>query len=63
MIAAARGEDEFTIHLTNHDGDGGLRERLEEAVAKSKAAGAKFDVAFLGEPDPIRIELGDPIGF
>jgi hypothetical protein len=63
MIAAARGGDDFTIHLTNHDGEGGLRVRLDEFVAKSKAAGAKFDVAFLGEPDPIRIELGDPIGF
>ena len=27
------------------------------------AAGGKFKVAYRGEPDPIRIELGDPLGF
>ena len=63
MIAAARGTDEFTIHLTNHDGEGGLRELLDEFVAKARAAGGKFEVAYRGEPDPIRIELGDPLGF
>jgi hypothetical protein len=63
MIAKARGEDEFTIHLTNHDGDGGLRELLDSFTTRAKAAGAKFDVAYLGEPGPIRIELGDPLGF
>ncbi len=63
MIAAARGQDEFTIHLTNHDGEGGLHELLDKFVAKAEAAGAKFKVAYLGEPGPIRIELGDPLGF
>jgi beta-lactamase superfamily II metal-dependent hydrolase len=63
MIAAARGKDEFTIHLTNHDGEGGLRERLDAFAADAKAAGAKLQVAYLGEPGPIRIELGDPLGF
>jgi hypothetical protein len=63
MIAAARGQDEFTIHLTNHDGEGGLKGLLDAFVAKQQAAGAKFQVAYLGEPGPIRIELGDPLGF
>jgi hypothetical protein len=63
MIASARGQDEFTIHLTNHDGEGGLRGLLDTFTAKAKAAGGKFDVAYLGEPGPIRIELGDPLGF
>jgi hypothetical protein len=63
MIATARGKDEFTIHLTNHDGEGGLRELLDKFVARAEAAGAKFKVAYRGEPDPIRIELGDPLGF
>jgi hypothetical protein len=63
MIAAARGDDEFTIHITNHDGEGGLRGLLDTFAAKARAAGGKFDVAYLGEPGPIRIELGDPLGF
>jgi hypothetical protein len=63
MIAKARGKDEFTIHLTNHDGEGGLRGLLDAFTDKAKAAGGKFEVAYLGEPGPIRIELGDPLGF
>jgi hypothetical protein len=63
MIATARGDDEFTIHLTNHDGQGGLRGLLDAFTDKAKAAGARFEVAYLGEPGPIRIELGDPLGF
>jgi beta-lactamase superfamily II metal-dependent hydrolase len=63
MIAAARGKDEFTIHLTNHDGEGGLRERLDAFAAGAKVAGAKLQLAYLGEPGAIRIELGDPLGF
>ena len=63
MIAAARGQDQFTIHLTNHDGEGGLRGLLDTFTAKANAAGGKFEVAYLGEPGPIRIELGDPLGF
>jgi hypothetical protein len=63
MIATARGGDEFTIHITNHEGEGGLRDLLDTFVAKAKAAGGTFDVAYLGEPGPIRIELGDPLGF
>jgi hypothetical protein len=63
MIASARGADEFTIHLTNHDGEGGLRGLLDAFVADARAAGGAFEVAYLGEPGPIRIELGDPLGF
>lgn len=63
MIAAARGQDQFTIHLTNHDGEGGLRGLLDTFTAKANASGGKFEVAYLGEPGPIRIELGDPLGF
>jgi beta-lactamase superfamily II metal-dependent hydrolase len=63
MIASARGSDEFTIHLTNHDGEGGLQGLLDAFVARTKAGGARFEVAYLGEPGPIRIELGDPLGF
>jgi hypothetical protein len=63
MIASARGTDEFTIHLTNHDGEGGLRGLLDTFTAKAKADGGRFEVAYRGEPGPIRIELGDPLGF
>jgi hypothetical protein len=62
MIADARGRDRFTIHLTNHDGEGGLRTRLDAFSRAAKAAGERFEVSYLGEPGPIRIELGDPLG-
>jgi hypothetical protein len=51
------------IHLTNHDGQGGLAARLDAFVAKHEAAGASFRVVFRTEQEPIRIELGDPLGF
>jgi beta-lactamase superfamily II metal-dependent hydrolase len=63
MLAAARREAEFTVHLTNHDGDGDLRGRLDAFHARARAEGAKFELAYLGEPDPIRIELREPLGF
>ncbi len=63
MIRAARGGDRFTIHLTNHDGEGELRKRLDAFHADARAAGSKFELAFLGEPDPIRIELHDALGY
>ena len=63
MLRAARGHDEFTIHLTNHDGEGKLRKRLDAFYADARAAGAKFELAYLGEPDPIRIDLHDPLGY
>lgn len=63
MIATARGTDDFTIHLTNHDGEGGLRGLLDGFAARAKDAGGKFEIAYLGEPGPIQIELGDPLGF
>jgi beta-lactamase superfamily II metal-dependent hydrolase len=63
MIAEARGQDDFTIHLTNHDGEDDLRGRLDAFFAEQQAGGAKFRAAYRGEPGPIRIELGDPLGF
>jgi hypothetical protein len=63
MIATARGNDDFTMHLTNHDGQGGLGARLDAYVARHKAAGASFRVIFRTDQEPIRIELGDPLGF
>jgi beta-lactamase superfamily II metal-dependent hydrolase len=63
MLAAARGDARFTIHLTNHKGERGLRKRLDAFYKKALAAGAKFKLVYLGEPDPIRIELRDPLGY
>ena len=62
MIADARGRDRFTIHLTNHDGQGGLRKRLDAFSRAAKDAGGRVEFSYLGEPGPIRIELGHPLG-
>jgi hypothetical protein len=60
-IAAARTDDDFEIHLTNHDGKDDVAERLDAFVAARDAAGRSFRVSFR---DPaalsLRIDLGDP---
>jgi hypothetical protein len=60
-IAASRADDDFTIHLTNHDGKLDLAERLDAFVAAQRAAGRDFGVAFRA-PDALglRIDLADP---
>jgi hypothetical protein len=60
LIAAARGEEPFTIYLTNHDGDGNLRGRLD---AFAGGVGPNVTLKFLGEPGPIRVDLGDPVDY
>jgi len=54
MISEARGNDKFTIHLTNREA------RLDKFFASEKAKGKKYDVAFR---DPkqlsLKVELGD----
>jgi hypothetical protein len=60
-IAASRADDDFTIHLTNHDGKLDLAERLDAFVAAQRSAGRRFGVAFRA-PDALglRIDLADP---
>jgi hypothetical protein len=61
MIAAVRGDDDFTIHLTNHVGRDGLGERLDAFAAAQRAAGRQFGLAFRDEAAlGLRIDLGDP---
>ena len=60
-IAASRADDDFTIHLTNHDGKDDLAARLDAFVAARDAAGRRFGVAFREEGSlGLRIDLGDP---
>ena len=60
-IAASRADDDFTIHLTNHDGKDDLAARLDAFVAARDAAGRRYGIAFR---DPaalgLRIDLADP---
>ena len=41
-IAASRADDDFTIHLTNHDGKDDLAARLDAFVAARDAAGRRY---------------------
>ena len=60
-IAASRADDDFTIHLTNHDGKDDLAARLDAFVAARDAAGRTYRVAFREEGSlGLRIDLGDP---
>jgi beta-lactamase superfamily II metal-dependent hydrolase len=60
-LAAARTDDDFTIHLTNHDGQGDIAARLDAFVAARDAAGRAYGIEFR---DPaalaLRIDLADP---
>jgi hypothetical protein len=61
-IAAARSDDDFEIHFTNHDGEGDLAQRLDAFVAARDASGRRYGVSFR---DPaalaLRIDLADPL--
>ena len=60
-IAASRADDDFTIHLTNHDGKDDLAARLDAFVAARDAAGRRFGIEFRAEGSlGLRIDLGDP---
>ena len=60
-VAASRADDDFTIHLTNHDGRGDLAARLDAFVVARNAAGRRYGIVFR---DPaalgMRIDLADP---
>jgi beta-lactamase superfamily II metal-dependent hydrolase len=62
ITAARAGDDDFEIHLTNHDGEEGVAKRLDAFVAARDAAGRKFRVSFR---DPkalaLHIDLADPL--
>ena len=60
-IAASRADDDFTIHLTNHDGKDDLAARLDAFVAARDAAGRTYGIAFRDEAAlGLRIDLADP---
>jgi beta-lactamase superfamily II metal-dependent hydrolase len=60
-IAASRADDDFTIHLTNHDGKDDLAARLDAFVAARDAAERRFGIEFRAEGSlGLRIDLGDP---
>ncbi|HYM45636.1 MAG TPA: hypothetical protein VES65_05680 [Solirubrobacteraceae bacterium] len=62
MILDSRRDDDFTLHLTNHDGERGLGERLDAFFSRARAQGRKFGLEFR-EPDrpSLAVHLGDPV--
>jgi beta-lactamase superfamily II metal-dependent hydrolase len=57
-IVAARGDAEFEIHLTNHDGQDDIAQRLDAFTAAHTATKVSFrDQAALG----LHIDLADPL--
>ena len=56
MISDARGEDMFTMHLTNEEA------RLTAFFKKEKKAGKKYEIVFRNKKEPsLRVDLGDPV--
>jgi hypothetical protein len=57
MLSAARGNDEFTLWLTNRES------RLEEFFAAERARGKRYQVVFRDDDDgSVKVELGEPLG-
>ncbi|MEO8689691.1 MAG: MBL fold metallo-hydrolase [Solirubrobacteraceae bacterium] len=60
-IADSRADDDFTIHLTNHDGQDDLAARLDAFVAARDAAGRAYGIEFRDTAAlSLRIDLADP---
>ena len=49
LSMATRGNDDFTIHLTNHEGKHGLREKLDEFIDADRLRGRTYRVDFRAE--------------
>jgi hypothetical protein len=63
MIVDSRDDDDFTLHLTNHDGERHLAERLDAFCARARAQGREFAVEFREVDRPsLVIDLADPLG-
>ncbi len=60
-IADSRADDDFTIHLTNHDGQDDLAARLDAFVAARDGAGRAYGIEFRDTAAlSLRIDLADP---
>jgi hypothetical protein len=61
LIAATRGDDDFTIHLTYGTGAGDLGRRLDDYVTRQRAAARGFGVTRRDDAAPsLAVDLGDP---
>jgi hypothetical protein len=62
MIAEARDDDDFALHLTNRTGKGDLESRLEAFAADEKRRGRKFELSFRDSSAlSMKVELLDPV--
>lgn len=61
-IARTRADDDFAIHLTNHSGKDGLKQRLDAYVGAQRDSGRGYEIAFRDEDAlSLRIDLLDGI--
>jgi hypothetical protein len=58
-LAAARPDDEFTIHFTETDFVDGVGTEIREFFAAEKAAGRSYEVVFTAADELLRIDLLD----
>lgn len=64
MLARARKDDAFELHLTNRAGVQGVGPRLEEWVAAQRKRGRRFKVSFRDDAaHALRIDLGEKLGY
>jgi len=49
LAEATAGRNDFTIHFTYHDGEHGLRRKLDEFIEDERSHGRSFAVNFRGE--------------
>jgi hypothetical protein len=64
MISEARGKADFTLHLTNRDGENNLGNRLRDFFTAEKDKGKKYTVEFRKEKAlSLRVDLLDPVRY
>jgi hypothetical protein len=64
MISEARGKADFTLYLTNRDGENNLGKRLRDFFAGDKARGRKYTVVFRKEKAlSLKVDLLDPVRY
>lgn len=62
MILDSRPQGDFTLYLTNHDGERDLGERLDAFFSRDRDKKPKFELVFREPSSPsLVVHLGDPI--
>jgi beta-lactamase superfamily II metal-dependent hydrolase len=64
LSMATQGRDDFTIHLTNHEGEHELQKKLDEFIEDDRRRGRTYGFEFRKEDDlSLTVDLLDAIDY